>query len=83
MKIKLEWGACDKSSMFILRTEFVTSSPPGTVKSNIWQVGTNSSLALERLQTGVSWYYVNISWTPASTQTSENIFCFSAVGSTA
>ena len=68
--------------MIIFRTEFATSSPPGMIKSNIWQVSTNSSLALERLQAGVSWYYVNISWTPTSIQISENIFCFSAVGST-
>ena len=68
--------------MYDFRMEFVTSSPPGTFKSNVSQVGTNSALGLETLQAGVSWYYVNIIWNTTSTKTSENIFCFSAVGST-
>ena len=68
--------------MFNFRTEFVTSSPPGTFKSNVLKVGTNSSFALERLQAGVNWYYVNITWTPTSTNTNKSIFCFAAIGST-
>ena len=74
----------NKILVFNFRMEFVTSSPPGMVKSNVWQVGSNSSLALERLQDGASWYYVNITWTPTSTEKtlSKNIFCFSAIGST-
>ena len=65
---------------FNFRTEFVTSSPPGMVKSNVLQVGINSSFALEKLPPGVSWYYVNITWAPTSTGTNESIFCFSAIG---
>ena len=62
--------------------EFLTSSPPGMVKSNVLQVGTNSSFALEKLPPGVSWYYIHITWTPTTTETNEGIFCFSAIGST-
>ena len=76
------WVACNRSWIFKFRTEFITSSLPGMIKSNVLKVGANSSFALERLMAGVSWYYVNITWTPRSTQISENIFCFSAVGST-
>ena len=72
-----------KRRIFDFRTEFVTSSPPGMVKSNVWQIGTNSSLALEKLPPGVSWYYINITWTPTSAETNKDIFCFSAIGSTA
>ena len=52
------------------------------VKSNVLEVGTNSSFALEKLLPGVSWYYINITWTPATTKTNEDIFCFSAIGNT-
>ena len=67
---------------FNFRTEFVTSSPPRMVKSNVLQVGINSSFALEKLPPGVSWYYINITWAPTSTEANEEIFCFSAIGRT-
>ena len=65
------------------RTEFLTSSPPGMVKSDVLQVGTNSSFALEKLPRGVSWYYINITWISTTTEINDQgIFCFSAIGST-
>ena len=50
------------------RTEFLTSSPPGMVKSDVLQVGTNSLFALEKLPRGVSWYYINITWISTTTE---------------
>ena len=65
------------------RTEFLTSSPSGMVKSDVLQVGTNSSFVLEKLPPGVSWYYINITWISTTTKTNnEGMFCFSAIGST-
>ena len=53
------------------------------VKSDVLQVGTNSSFALEKLPRGVSWYYINITWISTTTEINDqSIFCFSAIGST-
>ncbi|XP_057305113.1 uncharacterized protein LOC130642060 [Hydractinia symbiolongicarpus] len=58
-------------------TEFTTSSPSGMIKSDVQKV--INTTGLPTLAKGVTWYYINVTWTARQNQKGANIFCFTAV----